>query len=162
MGLLDFLRGDKDLDDWDTVKTSKDVYPKNAFTILMVQTESGKPATGWVDLAYKDYPFKRNCSFNLQFTVEIDETDSNGNELDMGTVEDYFKDILQKGCIAHAVARVATDFGFIMDFYVDDATYASDTLAKLYDDPNKLVEFGCGFHKDPKWKEYKRITKLTE
>lgn len=30
----------------------------------------------------------------------------------------------------------------------------------MYEDHNKLVEFGCGFNHDPKWKEYMRIAKL--
>ena len=162
MGLLDFFRGNREKVDWETEKTGSEVYPENSISIVMVQGENGLPATGWVDLGYVDYKFKRQCPFNLQFTVEIGETDNEGNVLDMGTVEDYFVNILRKGCVAHPVARVATDFGFIMDFYVDDSDYAANTLSELFEDENKLVEFGCGVNRDPKWKEYKRITELTK
>ena len=143
--------------DWNLVKTSNQAYPENSISLIMVQTDSGNPATGWVDMAYTDYPYKKQCPFNLQFAIEIDE---NSGELDFGTIEDYFINALKKGCVVHPVARVATDFGCIMDVYVDDADFASKLLTEMHEDPNKIVEFGCGFNQDPKWKEYARITKL--
>ncbi|QIE58986.1 DUF695 domain-containing protein [Rasiella rasia] len=125
----------------------------------MVQSESGKPATGWVDMGYVDYKFKKCCPFNLQFSVEIP---NDNDTIDFATLEDYFVDELKKGCVVHLVARVATDFGFIMDMYIDDAEFASEKLAGLLEDDTKMVEFGCGFNQDPKWKEYKRIVKMVK
>ena len=120
------------------------------------------PATGWIDLAYVNYKFKKCCPFNLQLSVEIPDDENTLEDLDFGTIEDYFTNELKKICVTHPVARLATDFGFIMDFYVDKAESASEKLSELYEDPNKLVEFGCGFKNDPKWREYNRITKLTK
>jgi hypothetical protein len=162
MGILDIFKTNKEKIDCETYKESADLYPKNSISVVMVQTESGKPATGWVDLAYVDYKFKKCCPFNLQFSVEIPENNTESDELDFGTIEGYFINELKKGCITHPVARVATDFGFIMDIYVDDAELASKKLSEMYEDPNKLVEFGCGFNKDSKWKEYNRIAELTK
>jgi hypothetical protein len=88
----------------------------------------------------------------------LDETTP--QELDMGTIEDYFTDILKKECVVHLVSRIATDYGMIMDFYIDNPDFAHQTLEKLSDSEAKLVEFGCGFNHDPKWKEYNRITRL--
>lgn len=161
MGIFDIFKGKKEDIDWNSVKNSDKIYPSNSISVIMTQSESGKPTTGWVDMGYIDYEFKRCCPYNLQFSVEIDESDSS-KELDFETLEDYFVNELKKGCIVHPVARVATDFGFIMDLYIDDSEFAVETLGKLYENPNKLVEFGCGFNRDPKWKEYNRITKLTE
>jgi hypothetical protein len=126
----------------------------------MTQSESGKPATGWVDLGYKEYTYKKYCPFNLQFNIWIDKTTP--EELEMGSIEDYFTDILKKGCVVHPVARVATDFGMIMDLYIDNPDFAQQVLGELSESDKKLVEFGCGFNHDPKWKEYDRITQLAK
>ncbi|MEO0897169.1 MAG: hypothetical protein AAFY71_12265 [Bacteroidota bacterium] len=160
MGIFDFLKGNKGNINWDELRLTKEVYPANSISIVMTQSESGKPATGWVDLGYKEYEYKKYCPFNLQFNIWID--DSTPEDLDMGTIEDYFSEILKKQCVVHPVARVATDFGMIMDLYIDNPEFAQTTLAELSESDKKLVEFGCGFNHDPKWKEYNRITKLTE
>lgn len=162
MGFFDIFKRENKNVDCDSMRESADLYPKNLISVIMIQTESGKPATGWVDLAYVEYEFKKCCPFNLQFSVEISEKNTESDELDYGTIEDYFINDLKKGCVTHPVARVATDFGFIMDMYVDNADFASKKLTEMYENPNKLVEFGCGINKDPKWKEYIRITKLTK
>jgi len=120
--------------------------------------EDGTLANGWVDLAYMKYEFKRSCPYNLQFSIEINEHSLEHS--DVGTIEDYFIDELKKGCIVHPVSRVTTDFGFIMDVYIDNPDFAAKTLTALNENPNKLVEFGCGFNHDPKWKEYSRIVSL--
>lgn len=159
MGIFDIFKRDKKKIDCESIKESADLYPENSISVVMVQTDSGKPATGWIDLAYEDYKFKKCCPFNLQFSVEISENDT---DLDFGTIEDYFVNELKEGCITHPVARVATDFGFIMDVYIDNSDFASKKLTEMYEDPKKMVEFGCGLNRDPKWKEYHRITKLTK
>ena len=160
MGIFDFITGKKDNTNWNEIRVTDEVYPSNSISIVMVTSESGKPATGWVDLGYRDYQYKKYCPFNLQFNIWIDE--STPEDLDMGTIEDYFTDILKKECVVHRVARVATDFGMIMDLYVDNPEFVQATLAELSESKDKLVEFGCGFNNDPKWKEYNRIIKLTE
>ncbi|WP_291966775.1 DUF695 domain-containing protein [Maribacter sp.] len=156
MGLFDIFSLNKEKVDCSNFKNEADIYPENSISVVMTQSENGMPATGWVDMGYVEYKFKRCCPFNLQFTVEIPE---DNDELDYGTVEDYLVEELKKGCVTHPVSRVATDFGFIMDVYVDDAEFASKKLTEMFEDENKIVEFGCGFNKDPNWKEYKRIIK---
>ena len=160
MGLFDFFKKDYDNVNWDELRLTNEVYPSNSISLIMTQTESGKPATGWVDLGYKEYTYKKYCPFNIQFNIWID--DSTPEDLDMGTIEDYFTDILKKECIVHRVARVATDFGMIMDLYIDNPDFAQITLEELSESKDKLVEFGCGFNHDPKWKEFSKIVKLTE
>lgn len=162
MGIFGIFKRGKENIDCNSIRDSADLYPQNSISVIMVQTDSGKAATGWVDLAYVNYKYKKCCPFNLQFNVEISDSQAESDELDFGTIEDYFINELKKGCVTHPVARVTTDFGFIMDMYIDDTKFASKKLAEIYEDPNKIVEFGCGFNKDPKWKEYNRITKLTK
>lgn len=163
MGIFDVFKRNKEVVDCESMKQSPELYPSPSISLVMVTTDSGKLGTGWVDLSYVNYPFKPCCSYNLQFTIEVpDDDEEQEEELDFDTLENYFIQELKKGCIAHAVARVATDNGFIMDVYVDDVDFASKVLTEMYENPNKLVEFGCGVHHDPKWKEYNRITKLTK
>lgn len=159
MGILGFFKGNNDKINWKEIRLTDAVYPTNSISIIMTETESGKPATGWVDLGYKKYAYKKYCPFNLQFNIWIDETTS--EEVDMGTIEDYFTNILKGECIVHIVSRVATDFGMIMDLYIDNPEFAQKILGELSESDKKLVEFGCGFNNDPKWKEYNRITQLT-
>ena len=158
MGIFDLFKRKQEDINWNSIKLSDGAYPQNSISLVVTQTEDGKPATGWIDMAYIDYKYKKYCPFNLQFSIEY----KGSEEPDVTTIEDYFIDALRKGCIVHPVARIATDFGFIMDLYVDDPEFASSTLTKLYENPNKIVEFGCGFNHDPAWKEYLRITKLTK
>lgn len=160
MRLFNFLKGNIDKIEWEEIRLTDVVYPTNSISVVMTQSESGKPATGWVDLGYKEYDYKKYCPFNLQFNIWIDETTP--EDLDMGTIEDYFTNILKKECVVHLVARVATDFGMIMDLYIDNPDFAQKVLGELSESDKKLVEFGCGFNHDPKWKEYNRITKLAK
>ena len=160
MGLFDFLKRSNNKINWEEIRLTDAAYPSNSISIVMAQSESGKPATGWVDFGYTEYAYKKYCPFNLQFNIWIDETTP--EDLDMGRIEDYFKDILKKECVVHPVARVATDFGMIMDLYIDNPDFAQQVIGDLSESDEKLVEFGCGFNYDPEWKEYNRITKLAK
>ena len=160
MGLFDFLKGKNDNINWEEIRVSEIVYPENSISVIMTQSGSGKLVTGWVNLAYKKYKYKKYCPYNLQFNIWLDETTS--ENLDMGTVEDYFVNILKEKCVVHRVARIATGFGMIMDLYIDNPEFAQKIFGELSESDEKPVEFGCGFNKDPKWQEYNRITKLTE
>ena len=162
MGIGNIFKKTKGSIDCASIKNADDLYPQNSLTIVMTQTESGNVGTGWIDLAYEDYKYKSCFPHNLQFEVDILEKDVDSDNLDYGTLEDYFVNALKKGCITHPVSRVATDKGFIMDIYVDDADFAMNLLTEMYEDPNKIVDFGCGFNHDPKWKEYSRIIKMTQ
>lgn len=162
MGIFNLFKKEKKSIDCNSIKDSTDLYPKSSISVVLVQTDSGKPSTGWIDLAYVDYGYKKCFPFNLQFNIEIPENQKDSDKLEIETIEEYFVNELKKGCITHLIARVGTDFGLIMDMYIDNVHFASKKLAEMYEDPNKLVEFGCGFNKDPKWKEYNRITKLTQ
>ena len=160
MGLFDFLKQRKDKINWDEIRLTNAVYPTKSISIVVTKSESGNPATGWVNLGYEEYNYKNYCPCNLQFNIWIDDTTP--EELDMGTIKDYFINILKKDCVVHPVARVATDFGMIMDLYIDNPDFAQKVLSELSESDEKLVEFGCGFNHDPKWKEYNRITQLTK
>ncbi len=151
MGIVDFFKKV----DWNVVKQTTAVYPQNSFSLVMGKTDNGKVATGWINLAYKDYNFKKFCPYNFQLSIEIDNNKS--QQVDIEYVENYFIDKLQKVCIVHAVSRMMIDDGMIMDFYIDNVDLAEKTFNELYQDPTKLVEFGCAINFDPRWEEYVRI-----
>ncbi|RZJ66648.1 MAG: DUF695 domain-containing protein [Flavobacterium sp.] len=158
MGLFDFFRRNSDHVDWESIQKSSDVYPEETIAVILTKTESGKAATGQINTAYVNYPYKKQCAYDLQFSVEMPNED-NPDFPDMMSIEDFFLDALRKKCVAHRVSRVTTDFGFIMDVYVDDAQSAQEILTEINDRENLGFEFGCGFNYDPKWKEYKRVLK---
>ena len=58
MGLFNFFRRNKKDINWDNLRLTKEVYPSSVISTLMTKSESGKLATGWVDLGYKEYPYK--------------------------------------------------------------------------------------------------------
>ncbi len=155
MGVFDFFKSKQDDLNWEEIRKTAKAYPVNSISIFSTESESGKPATGWVDKGYVDYPYKKYCRFNLQFNIWLNDSDDPA--LDMGTVEDFFVDKLKRSCVVHRVSRVATDFGMIMDLYVDRPQEAQEILGELLEDENTIVEFGCGFNDDPEWKEYERI-----
>lgn len=140
---------------WDKIRNTDSVYPKKSLAVIVTKTESGKPATGWINFGYEDYKFKKYCPCNLQFEIWIEDLPSEPEE--MAIIEEYFVKALQKECIVHKVARVSTDFGMIMDFYIDNPEYARKVLGELYENEDKIVEFGCGLNHDPNWEEYDRI-----
>lgn len=57
MAIFDIFKSKKKVD-CQSFKDSTDIYPQNSVSLVMVQTEYGKPVTGWVDLGYIDYKFK--------------------------------------------------------------------------------------------------------
>lgn len=158
MGFFDFFKPKPEDIDWESIRKTDAVYPEEKIAVILAKTESGQAATGQVNIAYADYPFKKQCAYDLQFSVEM-PNEENADFPDMMSVEDFLLDALRKECVAHLVSRVATDFGFIMDIYVDDAKSAQEILTEINERENLGFEFGCGFNYDPKWKEYKRVLK---
>ena len=54
------------------------------------------PTTGWDNIAYKEYVYKKYYPINSQFNVWIDKTTP--EDLEMGTIEDHLTNILKKVC----------------------------------------------------------------
>jgi len=137
---------------WEEIKKTDTIYPEHSISILRLKTESGKLATGWIDKAYKDYRYKKYCLYNFLIMVDLtDEIAQSNQELDMGTIEDYFVNELRNICIAHIVARVATDKGFNIEMYLEDDDAAVNHLRSILDNPSRIVSFNCEVNIDPKW-----------
>lgn len=150
MGLFDKLLGKKE-NEWE--QSSGNVYPQNSISLLMLETESGKPATAWVDNAYHDYKYKNYCPYNFLLTIDLtDEIATRNENIDMGMVEDYFVSEVRKICIAHIVARVPTDVGMNIEMYVEELNPAMGHLKEIFESDTRLVTFGCEINQDPEWK----------
>ena len=153
MGLLGKLFGQKNSNlDWEEIKKSGTIYPKNSISILRLNTKSGNFGTGWVDKAYKDYAYKKYCPYNFLIMVDLNDTIAQSNpDLDMGTIQEYFIEELRKICVAHMLSRVATDEGMNIEMYLEDDDAAMKHLETILDNPERIVSFNCEVNKDPKW-----------
>ncbi|MES2656678.1 MAG: DUF695 domain-containing protein [Bacteroidota bacterium] len=120
MGLFDRIFGRKEVvPPWNEIKNTDKVYPQPSITLLALQTKNG-PGTGWVDMGYKKYPYKKNCRYNFLIKVYFTDSIAGKNpDLDIGTIEDFFIDELRKICVAHIVGRLATDNGLNIEMYLD-------------------------------------------
>lgn len=138
---------------WEEVKTdSQKVYPQSSITVFLMDTEQGKPATHWVDKAYKEYSYKEFCPFNCLVSIDLGDAFnvSKGN-MDIVEVENYFKDELRKVCVCHLLARVTTDHGFDIELYVDDVERALEKFEELAQNPGRLLNFNCEITEDSDW-----------
>ena len=147
--------------DWEEIKKTDTVYPQNSISILRLKTESGKFGTGWVDKAYDKYPYKKFCPYN--FLIKVDLTDNIAEKnpnLDMLTIEDFFRNELKKICIAHTVSRIVTDTGMNIEMYLEKQEPAMQHLQTILEDPDRLVSFSCEVNKDPKWDAVSGLLKL--
>lgn len=138
---------------WEEVKLdNRKVYPTNSITIFMMDTENGKPATHWVDKAYKNYEFKGECMFNCYVSIDLtDDFNSQKEDLDFAEIEAYFTTQLRKVCVCHLVARITTDTGINLELYVDNVEDAINKFNEIEQDANRLVNFNCEINDDENW-----------
>ncbi len=153
MGLFDKLFSKENSNvNWEEIKKTDKVYPANSISLLMLNTDSGKPGTAWVDKGYDKYPYKKFCPYNFLIMVDLTDSIAKGNlNLDMETIEDFFVDELRKVCVAHIVARVVTDKGMNIEMYLELQEPAMNHLQTILENPNRLVSFNCEVNDDPNW-----------
>lgn len=140
--------------EWNEIKTDdQKIYPPNSITLFLMDTESGLPATCWVDKAYADYPYKKECMFNCYISVDLqnDEFNLQNSDLDYADIEDYFIEQLREVCICHMVARITTDNGIAIELYADDVEHVIQKLNEIESDENRLVNFNCEIYDDENW-----------
>ena len=152
MGLLNKLFGGKPKIDWEEIKRTKKLYPANSLTLFTFTNGNGDMGTGWVDMGYSDYQYKRFCPFNLRIMVDLTDSIAESNpDLDMGDIEDFFSMELQKLGVAHFVARVVTEQGLNLEFYLEESEPITSYLKRLSTDPSRLVSFTMNITHDPRW-----------
>lgn len=144
---------------WDELKSdSQKIYPANSITVFMMNTESGKPSTHWVDKAYRAYPYKAECMFNCFITIDFtDEFNSKKENLNPVDIENYFTAKLREVCVCHIIAKITTDKGINLELYVDDVESAINTFNELEENPDRFVNFNCEINDDEDWENVARI-----
>lgn len=138
---------------WNEIKVDhKKIYPENRITVFMMDTESGKPATHWVDKAYENYEFKKECMFNCYITIDLtDSYNAQKIDHDVTEIEHYFRTNLREVGVCHLIARITTDVGMHIELYVDDVENAINKFNELEEDPHRLVNFDCEISDDEEW-----------
>ena len=146
---------------WKEIKLDdKEIYPENSITVFMMETESGKHTTHWVDKAYKNYKFKKECMFNCYITVDFtDDFNSQKQNIDVTEIENYFKNKLREVCVCHIVARITTDTGINLELYVDNVENAINKFNELEEGTDRLVSFSCEINDDEDWENVYEILK---
>ncbi|MBW3517908.1 DUF695 domain-containing protein [Flavobacterium sp. NKUCC04_CG] len=128
------------------------IYPVNSITVFMMDTQNGKTETHWVDKAYKNYKFKKECKFNCYITVDFtDDFNAQQDQLDITDIEKYLTTNLREVCVCHLVARITTDVGINLEFYVDEVEEAIKRLNELEEDTDRLINFDCEITEDEEW-----------
>lgn len=140
--------------DWELVRSSDKVYPKNSITLLLLTMPNGSKGTGWVDMAYRKYKFKEFCPYHIRIIVE------ENTDLDMGEIEDFFSDELQKICIYHIISRRMSEVGMDMDCYVEVDESVEQYLRKISLAENRFVSFSYQIDFDPKWNNVSHLFNL--
>jgi hypothetical protein len=125
----------------------------NSNIVILMDTESGLPGTCWVDKAYADYPYKKECMFNCYISVDLlnDEFNLQKKDLDYADIEDYFTTQLREVSVCHIVARITTDNGIAIELYADDVERIIQKLNEIESDKNRLVNFNCEIYDDESW-----------
>ena len=140
--------------DWNEIKAgNQQIYPPNSITLFLMDTESGLPGTCWVDKAYVDYPYKKECMFNCYISVDLlnDKFNLQKKDLDYADIEDYFTTQLREVSVCHIVARITTDNGIAIELYIDDVERIIQKLNEIESDKNRLVNFNCEIYDDENW-----------
>lgn len=144
--------------DWETVKHSEKVYPENSITLLLLTMPNGLQGTGWVDMAYHKYEFKEFCPYHVRISVDFtDQVAEENPDLDMGEIEDFFFDELQKIYICHFISRLISDIGMDVECYVEEDEPVEQILRKLSLAENRFVSFTYKIDFDPKWKKVRHL-----
>ncbi|MCX2575364.1 hypothetical protein [Pedobacter sandarakinus] len=120
--------------------------------------KNGEMGTGWVDKSYKNYNYKEFCPYNIQIEIDLtDEIAINNSDLDMGTIEDFFSDTLNKICICHLVSRLVSDKGMDIIIYAELERPTTQYLEKIKNDANRIISFNYKSFHDPRWTKIKKL-----
>lgn len=153
-----FFRKDISVINWDEVKNSDKAFPKHSFSILKLTMKNGEMGTGWVDKGYKNYEYKEFCPYNIQIEVDLtDEIAINNSDLDMGTIEDFFSNALNKICVCHLVSRLVSNKGMDIIIYAELEKPITEYLEKINNDLDRPVSFNYKSLHDPRWTKINRL-----
>ena len=132
---------------WKEIKDSGKAFPETKISIVKTTSESGEVSTAWINIGYKDYPYKEFCETLGVMTVDFEDM----NKLDYGEIQTYLETELNKACVSHLISRIPTETGIEMLFYFEDQDLIQEKLEKLYSSEDLLFDFGCSLQLDSGW-----------
>jgi len=132
---------------WEEIKAMGKAFPEPKIAVVEETFEDGKVSTAWINVGYRNYPYKEYCPTLGILTVDFEDM----KDLDYGEIQTYLENELNKACITHLISRITTDSGIEMVFYFEDEEVIHDKLEKLYASENLLVDFGCRISRDQNW-----------
>jgi hypothetical protein len=161
MGLFDKLFGKANTINWEEIRETEIVYPKSSVSLLALSDLNGEVLTGWIDLAYEAYEFKKYCPVNFLIKIDLtDEIAAQNPDLDMGYIEDFILEESRKFGIAHMVARLTTDKGMNIEMYADNAQKVLEHLWAISQDTDRLFTFEIDANKDAKWSAFSQLVRF--
>ena len=142
----------KDRKEWLQVRGSEEAFPQASISILKFAAKNGKFTTGWVNKGYTEYKYKKFCPTNILIKVDLTGPKSlQYPDLDMATVEEYFREKLSNTGVSHMVARIARDYGLDIEAYVENRDNAMVELYKMEHDAKAPGTFKYEMNDDPDW-----------
>jgi len=163
MGIFNKLFGKADSINWVEVRETENVYPISSLSLLALSDKNGMASTGWIDLAYEDYEYKKYCPVNFLLKIDLtDEIAERNPDLDMGTIEDILTEESRKYGVAHMVARLVTDKGMDIEMYADNAERVLEHLWTISQKPERQFSFEIDANKDPKWSAFNQLVGLVK
>jgi len=132
---------------WKEIKASGKAFPKEKITIVEKKFEDNNSRTAWINIGYKDYPYKEFCETLGILSIEFEDM----NGVHEQEIQIYFEKEMNKACVSHLISRIPTDYGIEILFYFEDRKIALAKFNELYESENKLVDFGCELQSDPEW-----------
>ncbi len=163
MGIFDKFFGKADSINWVEIRKTEIAYPESSLSLLALSDQNGMATTGWIDLAYEDYEFKKYCPVNFLLKIDLsDEIAEQNPDLDMGTIEDFLIDESRKFGVAHMVARLSTAKGMNIEMYSDNAEKVLEHLWTISQKPERKFTFEIDANKDPKWSAFRQLVRLVK
>ena len=161
MGLFERIFAKKEpLPIWEEIKNTEQVYPVNSLSLFTLNTKNGF-GTGWVDKAYRNYPYKKNCPYNFLIKVDLtDDISQNNGDLDTGAIEDFLTEELRKICVAHMVGRLTSEKGIDVEMYLEKLDEVRKYLEALSRKPERLFSFEFEANNDPSWTATRGLMKI--
>ena len=158
MGLFDgLLKKKKDL----KLSENNSIYPKPNISLLRFEEEGGGFTTGWVNKSYMNYKNKSNYPFCFSFIIDLtDEIAEKNEDLDMFSIEEFFREEMTKIGISHMIARRATEIGMDILMYMENANDTKEYLDATIKSPNRKFSFSYEITEDPEWEAASYILEM--
>jgi hypothetical protein len=137
-------------------KNNKERFPGENYSILKAEID-GKLALFTINIAYKNYSFKKDYPFFLYVTVETVNQNDNGHPTDeeagiFNELESDLKKLITSTDESHYIGRSALNGYREIFFYIKDPKKTGSILKNhMKENPNPRI-LEIQIEEDPEWK----------